>query len=92
VLDWQQRGAAVVSPVVLTTGCRATVVIAGAASNPKGAAVVMPGEASGEVKTVPLVDTLPLLHPACAIEIYAMQERLYGDSGLPNSPELKSGT
>lgn len=88
--DWQQRGAAVVSPVTLTTGMRATAVIVGPRSHPKGAAIVLPGSAKGEVKTVPLAEAVVLLHPAHAIDIYAMQERLHGDAGLPRpaAPEL----
>ena len=92
MLEWQQRGPAVVSPVVLTTGRRATVVIAGGANNPKGAAVVLPGKTKGEVETVLLVDALPHLHPSCVIEICAMQVRMYGDSALPKPSELKRGT
>ena len=68
---------------MLTNGQRATAVIVGPRTRPKGAGVVVPGSVGEQVETFSLDEALDLLHPSQAIEIYAMQERLHGASGLP---------
>jgi len=67
---------------------QANIVLVGARQNPKGAIVVLPGEAGGAVQTLPLSMALNLIHPAHVIEILCMQERAFGGSGLPKPPDI----
>jgi hypothetical protein len=58
------------------------VVLVGARDNPKGAVLVLPGEAAGEVEAVPLSSGLAWLSPGQALDLLCMQERIFGKSGL----------
>lgn len=59
-----------------------SVVLVGPRNNPKAAVVVVAGEKSGPVTTMPLPDALEMLHPSVLIDILASQERAFGTSGL----------
>ncbi|HIJ66491.1 MAG TPA: hypothetical protein HPP77_11135 [Candidatus Hydrogenedentes bacterium] len=83
MIKWQKQGEAVVGPVVLGDGQPATVVLVGTRQNPKGAAIVLTPEDNGPLKTTPLNDALGRLDPAQVIDIVCVQERIFGNSGLP---------
>lgn len=61
--------------------------LVGARQNPKGAVLVLPGEAGGPVQAVPLPMALAMLHPADAVAIFCVQERAFGKSDLPKPPD-----
>jgi hypothetical protein len=69
--------------LTLTDNRQGNIVLVGARQNPKGAVLVLPGDAGGPVQTVPLLMALTLVHSANAVEILCMQERAFGSSGLP---------
>jgi hypothetical protein len=82
-----KQGDGWVGAVLLTDGREGNFVLVGPRQNPKGAVVVLPGNASGEVQTIPLGAALPLLHPGNVFEILCVQERAFGKSGLAAFPE-----
>lgn len=59
-----------------------SVVLVGPRTNPKGAVVVLPSDNAGPVKTIPLPEVVDALHPATLVEVIAVQERAFGNSGL----------
>lgn len=85
-MNWKQQGSAVVGALDLADGRQATVVLVGARSNPKGAALVTTsGGDAACVSTTPVGECLHLLSAKQVIDVFAMQERVFGNSGL-NSP------
>lgn len=74
--------------LALTDTRQANIVLVGARQNPKGAVLVLPGEAGAPVQTAPFPTALALVHPANAVEILCMQERVFGNSGLPKAPDI----
>jgi hypothetical protein len=85
-MNWNLQGSAVVGSLDLSDGRTATVVLVGARSNPKGAALVVSSEGEdASVATVPVSDCLHLLSAKQVVDVFAMQERVFGNNGL-NSP------
>ena len=82
-IAWKRQGAAVVGALDFVHGARGNVVLVGPASNPKGAALLVPDPESGKTKPVPLGKAFAILHPRNIIEILCMQERVFGSRGLP---------
>ena len=68
----------------LRDGRQANVVLIGPRENPKGATLVVPGEAGAEARALPLSECLDMLHAESAIDIVCMQERVYGGRDLPS--------
>jgi hypothetical protein len=60
-----------------------SVVLVGARTNPNGAVVVLSADNAGSVKTLPLPEVVDALDPATLVEVLAVQERGFGNSGLP---------
>ncbi len=91
MIIWKQQGAATVGDLTLADGRRANVVVVGATSNEKGAAIVIPPSVSGApAETILLPAGNFLLHPWHRLEVICMQERCFGTFGLPR-PELEAG-
>jgi len=67
---------------VFADGRAGSVVLVGSRNNAKGAVVIMPADNGGAVKTIPLAEALDAFHPATVVDIVAMQERAFGNSGL----------
>lgn len=85
-MNWKKQGPAVVGTLNLSDGRKATVVLVGARSNHNGAALVIAsGGGSDSVSTVPVSECLPLLSAQQVVDVFMMQERVFGNSGL-NSP------
>ena len=82
-MEWTKQGAAAVAPIQLLNGARGRIVLVGARENPKGAMVLVPGSVPASVDTRPLEQHLDHLAPMTIVEIICMQERLFGESGLP---------
>lgn len=74
--------------LTLNDGRKGNAVLVGARQNPKGAAVVLPGEGGGPPKTVLLSEALHMLHLQQLADLLCMQERAFGDAGLPSPAEL----
>jgi len=72
-----------VGRVTFLDGHVGSVVLVGPRNNPKGAVAVLPADNSGSVKTLPLPEVVDGLHPATLVEVLAVQERAFGNSGLP---------
>ena len=83
MITWQRQGAAIVGAVKLASGRAGRVVIVAARDNPKGAMLIAPGAAPGEMRPSPLQDDLDALEPTALIEILCMQERVFGNAPLP---------
>ena len=73
--------------MTLTDNRQGNIVLVGARQNPKGAVLVLPGDAGAPVQTVPLPMALTLVHCANAVEIMCVQERAFGNNGLPQPSE-----
>ena len=82
MLSWKQQGPAFIAAVVLDGGETATVAVLADAANVAGIALIRKGE-DGAPVTQQLPDAMPLLRPADLVEIYCMQERAFGNRGLP---------
>jgi len=78
----------VVGTADLADGQRATVVLVGPRSAPKGAALLLRNKETDQVDTLALGDVLQRLMPGTVIDILAMQERLFGDAPLPVPPDI----
>lgn len=84
-MNWKKQGSAIVANFDVTDGRKATVVLVGARSNPKGAALVLSsGGADQSVTTEPIAQRLDLLTAKQVIDIVTMQERVFGNLGLPS--------
>ena len=68
--------------VTFLDGRAGSVVLVGPRTNPMGAVVVLSADNSGSIKTVPLPELVDALHPATLVEVLAVQERAFGNSGL----------
>jgi hypothetical protein len=86
-VSWKRKGAAVVGALRLTDGRTASAVLVGPRQNANGAVLVISGKA-GPPETVPLANCLGVLEPDQVLEILCMQERIFGDRGLPVPDEL----
>lgn len=84
-IAWRRKGPAVVGAITLPDGRAANVVIVAPRQHPKGAALLLQG-AEGAPEAI--ADALPRLHPAQVIEVLCMQERAFGDRGLPKPDAL----
>jgi hypothetical protein len=71
-----------VGRVTFLDGRAGSVVLVGARTNPKGAVVVLSADNAESVETIPLQEVVDALHPATLVEVLAVQERAFGDSGL----------
>lgn len=86
MLAWKAQGAAFAADVQLLDGRAAKVILVSGRSNPKGLALVVPSE-DGSLQAMGTPADLEQLSASDFIEITAMQERAFGNSGLPQ-PEL----
>ena len=82
LIEWSERGEALVGATSLTNGARASIVLVGPRSNPKGAMLVLPAADGESADTIPLERALDALLPAQVVEILCVQERSFGNSGL----------
>jgi len=80
-MDWSRQGGAVVRQIRLTDGCTGRVALVAGRDNPKGAIIIVANEHAPV--PAPLNTMLDVLQSADAIEIMCMQERVFGNSGLP---------
>ena len=83
MLEWIRQGAAVLAPIQLTTGQHAKVVVVGGRENQKGAVLVLMNDGIPATETRPLENYIDTVPPAALAEILCMQERLFGQAGLP---------
>ncbi|MCC6144887.1 MAG: hypothetical protein IT368_13865 [Candidatus Hydrogenedentes bacterium] len=86
VVAWKRKGSAVVGTLRLNDGRAANAVLVGPRQNPNGAVIVSAGPSGTE--TLPLPQALELLAPPQVVDILCMQERIFGDRGLPVPDEL----
>lgn len=87
MISWSQQGGATVGAVTLPGGRAGKAVVVGPREHPKGAMIVYPDQQTGEVKKAPLTAFVEHLPPWELLEVYCMQERIFGGSGL-NPPGL----
>ena len=81
---WQKQSAGWVGALRLTDGRAAKVAIVGSRETPKGAMIVCANsEDAHSVETLSLLESASLIHPGNVVEIMCLQERIYGNSGLP---------
>ena len=81
---WQQQSAGWVGVLRLTDDRVAKVVVVGSRETPKGAMIVCAtSEEATSVETLSLSEAAPQIHPGNIVEIMCLQERIYGNSGLP---------
>ena len=85
MLRWTHQGGVWLATLRLTKTQSCKIAIVGPRDNPRGAMVLLPGE-GGSVKKQSLADFADQLTPKRYIEILCMQERIFGDSGLPTPP------
>lgn len=88
MIPWKKQAEALVGPLQLTNGRRATVVLVGGRENPRGAALVLPAADGGKPVPAPLADHLEHVPKTLLIEILCMQERVFGAAGLPIPEDL----
>jgi len=69
-------------------GRRGSVVLVGGPKNPKGAVVVLAGPEGTQAQPALLSSVVSLLHPRYVIDILCMQERGFGNAGLPGPESL----
>jgi hypothetical protein len=67
------------------------VVLVASRSNAKGATVVLPDAQGGKPAMLPFFQGVEHVVPRDVVEILAMQERLFGDAGLPRPDEFTVG-
>lgn len=77
-----------VGEVSYTDGQRGNVVLVGPRSNIKGAALLIPGDDPAKPSTRLFADSMDLLTPETALEVLCMQERMFGENGLPKPEGL----
>lgn len=70
-------------------GRRGNVVLVGGPQNPKGAVFIAPGQNGIQSQPVLLPAVFPVLHPRYVIDILCMQERGFGNCGLPGPDNLE---
>jgi hypothetical protein len=87
LITWSQQGGATVGAVTLPGGRTGKVVVVGPRELPKGAMIVYPDQATGTVQKAELDVFVEHLPPWELLEVYCMQERIFGSSGL-NPPGL----
>lgn len=76
--------------MTLPNGWVGNVVLVGARSNAKGAAMILPGPEGSGPKTILLQDGISFLHSRQLIDILCMQERVFGECRLPAPEKLES--
>lgn len=84
---WQKQNAGWVGALQLTDERAAKVVVVGSRDIPKSVMIVC--AASGEdpqIETYPFSEAATLLHPGNIVEIMCLQERIFGNSGMPAYP------
>jgi hypothetical protein len=81
MLKWHKQGPAFTAPVQLPDGTPASVVLLGAAANPRALALVVPGP-DGKPVSEYFPDAASRLTPYDLIQIYCMQERCFGTHGF----------
>ena len=81
---WQKQGAGWVGALRLTDDRAAKVVVVGSRETPKGVLIVCAApEDAQHFETLSFTETASLIHPGNVVEIMCLQERIYGNSGLP---------
>ena len=81
---WQKQSAGWVGALRLTDGRASKVAVVGSRETPKGAMIVCTNpEDAHSVETLSLGEAASLIHPCNIVEIMCLQERIYGNSGLP---------
>lgn len=83
MIAWNQQGLAWTGQVALTDGRRGTVVVVDGVSNPNGAALVLPSEGEAGPQHMPIQDAAAYIPPWIRLEVTCMQERAFGNHGLP---------
>ncbi len=92
MIEWTEQGAAAVGQVVLRDGRPGGVVLVAPRNNAKGATIVLPpAETGAKPVMAPFSEGMAHLRPADIVEILAMQERLFGTSGLPRPAGMSVG-
>jgi len=81
MLKWHKQGPAFTAPVQLQDGDQASVVVLGAASNPKALALVLPCP-DGKPVSESFPEAAARLSPFDLIQVYCMQERCFGTHGF----------
>jgi hypothetical protein len=87
VIRWKQQGPALIGELHLLDGRSAYVVLVGPRNAHTGAVLVLTGNSESERETAFLMESVHLLHPQQVVEVLCIQERAFGDKGLP-FPEL----
>ncbi len=88
-MEWKRQGPALVASALLRTGDWCKIVLVAPRSNARGAMVVVPQAGSSAVSTAPLSDYLDRIDPRVVTEVLCMQEREFGEAGLPQ-PDIPS--
>lgn len=91
MISWNEQGAALVAQLLLRDGRHGSVVLVAPRSNAKGATLFLPGSDAGKPEILPLLQGIDLLRPEDLVQILAMQERVFGDSGLPRPAGFNVG-
>jgi len=87
VIRWKRQGPAWIGELHLLDGRSAYVVLVGPRNAHTGAVLVLAGKSESERKTAFLDESVHLLHPLQVVDVLCLQERAFGDKGLP-LPEL----
>lgn len=88
MITWKRQGAAVVGEVSFTDGRRGNIVLVGPHTNPRGAALLVPGEDPEKPATQFFSPETELLSPELIVEMLCVQERAFGNRGLPKPQDL----
>lgn len=87
MICWKQQGPALIGELHLLDGRSAYVVLVGPRNAHTGAVLVLTGNSESERETAFLDASFDLLHPQQVVDVLCVQERAFGDMGLP-LPEL----
>ena len=82
MIAWKKQGAAFIGETALAGDKQANVVVVGDPKNEKGAVVLVAGQGNAP-QVLPVSAILEQLHPWALIDILCMQERGFGQRGLP---------
>jgi hypothetical protein len=88
LISWRRQGSAIVGELSTLDGRRGSVVLVGGPKNPKGAVVVVAGPEGTQAQPALLSGVGSFLHPRYVIDILCMQERGFGNLGLPGPEGL----
>ena len=87
MIAWKKQGAAFVGSLQLADGTKATAVVVGAPTQPRGAVIVSQDATGAPAAKAPLADCLDRVGLIHSIDILCMQERAFGSHGL-TPPDL----